>query len=81
MGTKVSVLRGSDVGTGTVLAAHSVVRGPVPDYAIVAGVPARVVKDRREVYEADAARRAALADIARKTERAVKRNVAHVREH
>ena len=67
MGTKVSVLRGSDVGVGTVVAAHSVVRGVVPDYAIVGGVPARVLKDRRAVYEADAQRRAALADIARKT--------------
>lgn len=67
MGTKVSVLRGSDIGVGTVLAAHSVVRGQVPDYAIVGGVPARVLKDRRAVYAQDAQRRAALADIARKT--------------
>lgn len=67
LGTKVSVLRGSDVGVGTVLAAHCVVRNHVPDYAIVAGVPARVVKDRRVVHAEDAQRRAALADIARKT--------------
>ena len=67
-GTKVSVLRGSDIGTGTVLAAHCVVRGTVPDYAIVGGIPARVLKDRRAAYEADAQRRAALADIARKTD-------------
>jgi acetyltransferase-like isoleucine patch superfamily enzyme len=70
MGTKVTVLRGSDIGTGTVLAAHSVVRGHVPDFAVVGGVPARVLKDRAAVYDADAARRAALADIAAKTERA-----------
>lgn len=74
MGTKVTVLRGADVGTGAVLAAHSVVRGTVPDYAIVGGVPARVLKDRRLVYEADAERRAALADIARKTERAARQS-------
>ncbi len=74
MGTKVSVLRGSDVGTGTVLAAHSVVRGVVPDYAVVGGVPARVLKDRRAVYAADAQRRAALADIAAKTERAARQS-------
>jgi acetyltransferase-like isoleucine patch superfamily enzyme len=67
MGTKVTVLRGSDVGTGTVLAAHAVVRGSVPDHTIVGGVPARVLKDRAAVYAADAQRRAALADIARKT--------------
>jgi acetyltransferase-like isoleucine patch superfamily enzyme len=70
MGTKVTVLRGSDVGAGAVLAANSVVRGAVPDCAIVGGVPARVLKDRRAVHEADAQRRAALADIARKTARA-----------
>jgi heme exporter protein D len=46
----------------------------VPDYTIVGGVPARVLKDRREVYEADAARRAALEDIARKTARAARQS-------
>lgn len=74
MGTKVTVLRGSDIGTGTVLAAHSVVRGAVPDYAVVGGVPATVLKDRRAVYAADAQRRAALADIAAKTERAARQS-------
>ena len=74
MGTKVTVLRGADIGTGTVLAANSVVRGHVPDYAIVGGAPARVLKDRRAAYEADAARRAALADIAAKTERAARQS-------
>lgn len=70
IGAKASVLRGSVVGQGSVLAAHCVVRGEVPEYSIVGGVPARVLKDRREVYEAQAVRRAALADIARKTQRA-----------
>lgn len=74
LGTKATVLRGSDIGTGTVLAAHCVVRGLVPDYAIVGGVPARVLKDRREVFEADAERRAALADIARKTAEAARQS-------
>lgn len=76
IGTKATVLRGSDIGTGTVLAANCVVRGQVPDHAIVAGVPARVVKDRQAAYLADAQRRAALADIARKTAEAASRNQA-----
>jgi acetyltransferase-like isoleucine patch superfamily enzyme len=76
VGTKVSVLRGSDIGVGAVLAAHSVVRGPVPPYAVVGGVPARVLKDRRTAYAADAARRAALADIARKTATAARQPTA-----
>ncbi len=70
VGVKATVLRGSFVGEGCVLAAHTVVRGPVEPYSIVGGVPGRVLKDRREVYAAGAATRAALADIAAKTARA-----------
>jgi acetyltransferase-like isoleucine patch superfamily enzyme len=76
IGTKVSVLRGTDVGHGSVLAANAVVRGQVPPYSIVGGVPGRVLKDRREVYAAGEERRAALADIARKTERGVRESLA-----
>lgn len=50
IGTKVTVLRGSDVGAGSVLAAHAVVRGEAPPGSILAGVPARVVR-RRPVDE------------------------------
>jgi acetyltransferase-like isoleucine patch superfamily enzyme len=72
VGTKATVLRGSTVGHGSVLAAHTVVRGDVPPMSVVAGVPGRVVKDRVAMYEAAAARREALADIARKTDRAAR---------
>ncbi|HEU0041913.1 MAG TPA: acyltransferase [Jiangellaceae bacterium] len=75
LGAKVSVLRGSVVGRGCVLAAHAVVRGAIPDYAVAGGVPARVLKDRVAMYEADTARHAALADIARKTGPATHQNV------
>ncbi|MGH8774041.1 MAG: acyltransferase [Jiangellaceae bacterium] len=47
LGVKVSVLRGSVVGRGCVVAAHAVVRGVIPDHAVAGGVPARVIKDRR----------------------------------
>ena len=70
VGAKATVLRGSMVGEGCVLAAHTVVRGDVPPYSIVGGVPGRVLKDRREVYAATEAKRLALADIAAKTARA-----------
>jgi len=46
LGTKVSVLRGAMVGRGCVLAAHTVVRGVVPDFSVVAGIPGRVVRRR-----------------------------------
>ncbi|MFM9376696.1 acyltransferase [Gordonia sp. VNK21] len=71
---KVTVLRGTIVGRGSVLGAHSVVRGVLPDYAIAVGAPARQVKNRKEAWELGAAARAeherALADIERKKTRA-----------
>ncbi|GAB3298198.1 acyltransferase [Epidermidibacterium keratini] len=49
LGTKVSVLRGTETGRGCVFAAHTVVRGDIPDYSVVAGVPGRVIKSRLPV--------------------------------
>ncbi len=37
-----------DLGEGSVVAAGAVVTKPVPAYAVVGGVPARVIRDRRE---------------------------------
>lgn len=71
LGAKVTVLRGTRVGRGCVLGAHAVVRGDVPDYKIAVGAPARVVRDRRADYEADAQRRADIADMARKAKEAL----------
>ncbi len=67
LAAKVSVLRGADVGRGCVLAAHTVARGTYPDFAVVAGIPGRVVKDRLEVYADDAANRAYLERLAEHT--------------
>jgi acetyltransferase-like isoleucine patch superfamily enzyme len=73
LGTKVTITRGSVIGRGCVVGAHAVVRGEVPDYKIAVGIPARVVRDRREDYEADATRRAAVADMARKAAEALEK--------
>jgi acetyltransferase-like isoleucine patch superfamily enzyme len=74
IGVKATVLRGAFVGRGSVVAAHAVVRdGEYPDLAILGGTPARVLKDRNSVYLEQAATREALADIARKHERAAER--------
>ncbi|WP_040837034.1 acyltransferase [Nocardia brevicatena] len=67
---KVTVLRETRVGRGCVLGAHAVVKGDIPDYSIAVGAPARVVKNRKEAWEAGAEARAAYAvaleDIERK---------------
>jgi acetyltransferase-like isoleucine patch superfamily enzyme len=68
LATKVTVLRGADIGRGSVIGANSVARGPIPSHSIAAGVPAVVVKDRTDVYVAGAARRAYLNDIGAETE-------------
>ena len=72
VGTKVTVLRGTTVGHGSVLAAHAVVRGDIPPMSVVGGVPGRVLTDRREVSAAREATRVALADITRKTAEAAR---------
>lgn len=47
VGARVTFLDGTDVGDGCVVAAGSVVRGKVPPFSVVAGVPASVVGQRR----------------------------------
>ncbi len=46
MGDGAVVMPGARIGNGVIVGAHSVVSGHVPDYAIVAGNPARVVRMR-----------------------------------
>ncbi|HEX2300579.1 MAG TPA: acyltransferase, partial [Pseudonocardiaceae bacterium] len=75
VGTKATVLRGAQVGRGCVVGANAVVRGSVPDYSVAVGSPARVVRNRRDDYAAAEKQRAAVADIARKTEAAVGRRL------
>jgi acetyltransferase-like isoleucine patch superfamily enzyme len=48
VGAGTIILRGVTIGDGAVVAANSVVTGDVPPYAVVGGIPARIVKDRRE---------------------------------
>jgi len=45
LGAGVIVLPGAVIGRNVVVAAGSVVRGEVPDYCVIAGVPARVVRE------------------------------------
>jgi serine acetyltransferase len=45
LGTGAIVLPGSVIGKNVVVAAGAVVRGKVPDYAVVGGVPAKVIRE------------------------------------
>ena len=75
--TKVTILRNTIIGRGCVLGAHAVARGIIEDYGIAVGSPARVVKNRKDAWEAGAEQRAelerALADIERKKAAAEKK--------
>ena len=48
VGGGVTFLDGAHVGRGCVVAAGSVVRGEVPPYSVIAGVPAKVIRSRLE---------------------------------
>jgi acetyltransferase-like isoleucine patch superfamily enzyme len=45
LGAGVIVLPGADIGSNVVVAAGAVVRGVIPDRCVIAGVPARVVRE------------------------------------
>ncbi len=45
LGTGAVVLPGADIGRNVVVAAGAVVRGHVPDYAVVGGVPAKIIRE------------------------------------
>ena len=47
IGDRVTILPGVTVGSGSIIAAASVVTHDVPPYAIVAGIPAKVIKYRK----------------------------------
>jgi acetyltransferase-like isoleucine patch superfamily enzyme len=65
LGTKVTVLRGTTIGRGCVVAAHCLVNTDVPDFSVAVGVPVRVVRNRVDDARARAAQEAIWAEEAR----------------
>ena len=48
IGGRVSILPGISIGNGVIIGTGAVVTKDVPDFAIVAGVPAKIIKYRNE---------------------------------
>lgn len=48
IGTKATILDGTEIGSGCIVAAGAVVKGVFPDNVIIGGVPAKVIKQRCE---------------------------------
>jgi acetyltransferase-like isoleucine patch superfamily enzyme len=46
IGTKTTILSGVTIGDGAIIAAGTIVTGNVPPYAVVAGVPGKIIKFR-----------------------------------
>jgi len=44
IGMNATILAGTHIGKNCVIAAHSVVKGDFPDYCVIGGVPARIIK-------------------------------------
>ena len=54
----------ANVGQHCVIGAGALVLSPIPDYAIAVGVPARVIRDRRDIANEKAGSSSAVADVA-----------------
>ena len=48
IGARVTILPGAKIGKGVIVGAGAVVTGEIPDYAVIGGVPARVIKYRNQ---------------------------------
>ncbi|MGB4325125.1 MAG: acyltransferase [Candidatus Nanopelagicales bacterium] len=77
IGTKVSILRGTQIGSGSVVGANSVVKGEIPQWGIAVGVPARVIRLRSEPRPSDLERVRHEHSVRDRTERALHQVALH----
>lgn len=54
LATQVVVTDGSRIGRGSIVGCQSMVRGELPNYSIAYGVPAKVIRDRRNKKDPEA---------------------------
>ncbi|MCK5676883.1 MAG: acyltransferase, partial [Flavobacteriaceae bacterium] len=47
IGANVSIMSGVKIGNGCVIAAGSVVTKDIPDFSVIGGVPAKIIKNRK----------------------------------
>lgn len=59
LGQNVLITNGSNIGNGVIAGAGAIITKDVPDYAVVMGVPARIVRYRYKQEEIDALNRIA----------------------
>lgn len=50
IGSHAVILAGVNVGKGSVIAAGAVITKNIPEYSVVAGIPAKVIKKRNDIY-------------------------------
>ena len=80
LGVKSTILRGSRIGRGSVIAANAVVRGEIPEFSIAGGVPATVLVDRRAREAEREQVRIDVADMERKARKATAERIAALGE-
>ena len=51
LGKNVTITNGANIGNGVIAGAGAIITKDVPDYAIVAGIPARIIRYRYEQDE------------------------------
>ncbi|MDH5216059.1 MAG: acyltransferase [Gammaproteobacteria bacterium] len=51
IGANATILKGVTIGRGSIIAAGAIVVNSVPEYSVVAGVPAKIIKKRFEEAE------------------------------
>ena len=49
VGSRAVILGGVTIGRGSIIAAGSIVKSSVPPYSIVAGVPGKIIRSRKEI--------------------------------